>query len=566
MSSYKEVKKPIIGIIGGTSQFGQWFKSFFEKNGLEVLIAGRKTELTPVGLVKKADVVIVSVPLKATIGTIKQIRNYLRPQTLLTDFTSVKEKPLKEMMKAHCGVLGMHPLFGPLTPSVRNQFIVFCVGRRNYWVDCLKELFERNGAKVIFTTAQKHDKQMAVIQDLTHFFNIALARTLQSQNLSILDVYTTPVFRLQSILMGRILGGNPELYADLEIENPAFRKVLKKFLSEAHRLSSLINNKNRKEFIRVFKQSANWMKNFIPVAQLKSTEIISLIDRQPIEIKKQKRKINLKIIKKFKTAFLGPEGTYSFQAASDIFPKKSVFVSCPTIIKIFEMVNNGEVDFGVVPAENSTEGIIQETLDNLINFPLSVIGAHYLDIHHCLLGRTDNLNKIKIIKSHSQPLSQCKNWLNKNFPNVILESSSSSAQAILLTNDSSVGFIASREAAKKYGLKILAKNIEDKKHNSTQFYVLSKISYPEVSRQLKVSRTLILIAVYDQPGVLRDILNSFADRKINLSKLHSRPSAVGQWDYHFFLEVEKLPEDENFKKALKEIKKHCAVLRILGVS
>ena len=558
-------KKPVIGIIGGTSQFGQWFKSFFENNGLKVLITGRKTELTPVELAETADIVIVSVPLRATAGVIKKIAGHLRPGTLLADFTSLKEKSLKEMMKAKCGVLGIHPLFGPLVTSAKNQIIIFCPGRKNRWIDYLENIFEKNGAKVIFTTAKKHDREMAMIQALTHFVNIVLARTLQKQNLSVLDAYTTPVFRLQSILMGRILGSNPELYAELEIENPFFRKILNEFFSESRRLGSAVKSRNYGAFVKFFRETAGFMDNFIPVAQLKSTEITSLLEHQPVEIKNRKIKLNLKGIKKAKIAFLGPEGTYSYQAAANIFPKTAL-VSCPTITEIFEAINNNEVDFGLTPAENSSEGIIEETLDNLIDYPFSVVGSYNLAIHHCLLGRTGDLNKIRIIKSHLQPLTQCRNWLAKNFPRAVLESTSSSAQAILSTNDPAVAFVASREAAKKYGLKILAKNIEDKKHNATQFYLLAKSREPKISRRLKSGRTLILIAVYDRPGVLRDILNSFANRKINLTKLHSRPSAVGRWNYYFFLEIEGLPEKENLKEALKEIKKNCAVLRVLGVS
>jgi chorismate mutase/prephenate dehydratase len=562
----KTEKKPIIGIIGGTSQFGQWFKSFFEKNNLKVLIASRKTELNPIELSKTADIVIISVPLRETASVIKNISGYLKPEALLADFTSLKEKFLKEMMKAECGVLGIHPLFGPLVPSIKNQTIIFCPGRKNHWINYLKNLFEKNGAQVFFSTAKKHDKQMAIVQALVHFVNIVLARTIQKQNLSLHDVYTTPVFRLQSILIGRILGNNPNLCAELEIENPFFEDVLKDFLSEAKNLALSVEKKDYQKFFKVFSQISEAMKNFIPVAQLKSTEAISLIEHQPIEFKRKKIKVNLRGGRKEKIAFLGPEGTYSYQAALNIFPKKSNLAAYPTITKIFEAVHNGKIGFGLVPAENSSEGIIQETLDNLINYPLSVIGSYDLDIHHCLLARTQNRAKIRTIKSHLQPLAQCRNWLAKNFPHAILESTSSSTQAILSTDDPTVAFIASREAARKYGLKILAENIEDKKHNTTQFYLLSKAEQPAISQKLKARRTLILIAVYDRPGVLRDILDSFANRKINLTKLHSRPSAVGKWNYYFFLEIEGLPEKESLKEALKEIKNNCAVLRILGVS
>lgn len=562
-------KKPIIGIIGGTGRFGQWFKFFFENTGHRVLIAGRKTALTHRQLAAKSDIVIVSVPIGTAAEVIKNIRNYIKKSALLCDFTSIKEKTINEMKKAESGVLGIHPLFGPLAASIKNQIIIFCPVRKNKWIDYLKRIFEENGAKVIFSSAKEHDRQMAMVQSLTHFINIILARTLQSQKLDVNNAFTTPIFRLQSILMGRILGNNPELYADLEIENPYFIKILDKLSAEFKDFYSLIKNKNHEGFIKKFEAAAYSMRNFIPVAQIKSVEILSLLDRQPVELKKSDKKINFESAIKSRIAFLGPEGTYSHQALLDTFGKKAEPISSQTISNVFEKVGEKEAEFGIVPAENSSEGVIQETLDNLAKNSLKIIGSYNLKIHHCLLARTGDIRKIKTIKSHPQPLAQCRNWISKNFPQAVLETESSSTKAILSTNDSSVAFIASRQSAKKYGLKILFENIEDKKNNITQFYILSRNDYPKISSQLQAAKTLILLAVYDRPGVLRDVLNSFAERKLNLSKLYSRPSRVVEmkdWDYYFFLEVEKLPNNPDLKSAMEEIKKYCSIARVLGIT
>ncbi len=305
------------------------------------------------------------------------------------------------------------------------------------------------------------------------------------------------------------------------------------------------------------------MKNFIPIAQSKTIELISLMDRQPIEIKQNLKPIKLKKSNK-RIAFLGPKGTFSHQAVLDIFSKNSRQVPCSTITQVFEKVFNGDAIFGVAPFENSTEGMVQETLDNLVRYQLRIVGSYNLPIHLCLLGRTNNLQKIKVIKSHSQPIAQCRNWLSKNFPNVLLETESSSIKAILSTKDPSVAFIASKQAAKKYGLKILAENIEDKKTNITNFYVLAKSPATQLSKKLKAQKTLLLLAVYDRPGVLRDILSQFADRKLNLSKLHSKVSDAEGWDYYFFLEIESLPKNKKLKEALEETKQYCSIIRVLG--
>lgn len=271
-------------------------------------------------------------------------------------------------------------------------------------------------------------------------------------------------------------------------------------------------------------------------------------------------------INKERVAYLGPEGTFSHQAMLNIFPRGKKLFPCSTITKIFEEVLNKKVNLGLVPAENSTEGLVQETLDNLIKYPLLIIGSYHLPIHLCLLGRTTNFKNIKIIKSHSQPIAQSRNWLEKNLPGVKLETESSSTKAILSTTDPAIAFIASKEAAQKYKLKILAEDIEDKKINITQFYLLARKEMPEITKKLKASKTLLLLAAYDRPGVLRDILNHFADRQLNLSKLHSKVSDAKSWSYYFFLEVEKLPADKKLKKALKEIKQYCSIVRILGVT
>ena len=259
----RTAKKPVVGIIGGTSPFGQWFKNFFKSQGFVCLVAGRKTALTPQALAEQADIVIVSVPIRATVKTIRSLRGHVRPGALLCDFTSLKTESLPEMLKSSkaVGVLGIHPLFGPLVSSLKGQNIVFTPGRSNAWAIFLKNLFKKNGAKIIEISAIEHDRQMATIQALTHFVNLAVAGVLRGPKNAARNDLSTPVFRAQSEVTARILGGDPSLYTDIEIQNPAFRPVLKRFLAETKKLGAIVTNKRTTAFEKNYRALASSIKN-----------------------------------------------------------------------------------------------------------------------------------------------------------------------------------------------------------------------------------------------------------------------------------------------------------------
>ena len=556
--------KPLIGIIGGNGKMGNWFKSFFENMSFNVLISDRDTKLSNIELAKKADIVIVSVPIKETIKVIKEIRDQIRKDALLCDITSLKTEQVKAMQKGRSGALGIHPLFSPLAQTLKGQNIVFCKIKDNHWVNFLRKIFINQGANITEVSAKEHDLQMAVVQALTHFVNISLARTIHSQKIVPKSLFLTPVFKLQSLIIGRILSQNPMLYADIEIENPYFKEILIDFNKQVHSLSKDVINKNSKSFIKKFKQTYLYSEGFKEIAQIKTTEILRMIDSQPIKTITVKKKIDPK--KQIKIGFLGPSGTFSHQAAMQIFSRNSKFIPLPTIKEIFEQVHNQEIDLGVVPAENTIGGIVSETINCLINYPLKVSGSLNVSIHHCLLARTKNKRDIKVVKSHPQALCQCKNWLEKNLPKIKIETASSTTSPILKTTSKSIGFVCSKTAAKVYNLNILAKNIEGNKDNFTKFYLISPDINKEFQRQLKSKKTLILFAIYDRTGVLRDILNVFAEKNLNLTCLHSVPSLLQPWDYFFFLEVDVSYPCLKIKKALKELEKYCSIIRVLGVS
>jgi len=226
-----------IGIIGGTGQMGRWFQRFFVGLGHSVLIAGRKTELSYRELARQSDVVIFSAPLSAAISIVETIGPEMKKTQALMDICSQKEEIVGRMERCTTAqVLGTHPLFGPSMDSIVGQNVVFCPARGEAWARRFQEMLEENGAVVTEMSPQAHDKQMAVIQGLTHFTTVVMGRTLQKMNLSSESLLplSTPLFRVQLDFIGRLFGQDLELYADLIGKNPYLKEVAGIWMESIH--------------------------------------------------------------------------------------------------------------------------------------------------------------------------------------------------------------------------------------------------------------------------------------------------------------------------------------------
>ncbi|MDO8264985.1 MAG: prephenate dehydrogenase/arogenate dehydrogenase family protein [Candidatus Parcubacteria bacterium] len=559
-------KKPLIGIIGGNGKIGNWFKNFFESQGLKVLISDIDTELTNIELAKSADIVMVSVPIKVTQKVIEEIRHFVRKDALLCDNTSLKSASVAAMKKAKSGVLGIHPLFGPQILYLERQKIVFCRVKDNQWVFFLKNLFIKNNAKIIEVSPEEHDYQMAIIQALIHFSNIGVARTIYNQKINFNSSFFTPTFRLQSLIIGRMLAQDPKLYADIEMENPYFKKILLEFEKEIKGLAEDVRKKDTKKFSKKFEEVSSYLADFKRIAEIKSTEVLRIVDHQPIKIKNKEKIPVFDFIRKKKIGFLGPAGTFSHQAALSVFPRNSNLISFLTIHEVFKNINDNKIDFGIVPAENTISGIIPETNNALFDYPLKTTGSFNFQIKHYLLGMAKKKEEIEIIRSKQQVFSQCQKWLRDNLPKVKHEETTSTTAPILENKGRNIGFIASEIAGKIYKLNVLAEDIEDNKENFTKFYLISKELDRNMQKKLKANKTLLLLSVYDRVGILRDILDIFAKNNLNLTSLQSIPSHSKPWDYLFFLEVVVFYPSAKVKKVLKDLEKYCPVVRVLGVS
>ncbi|UCG35169.1 MAG: prephenate dehydratase [Candidatus Omnitrophota bacterium] len=260
-----------------------------------------------------------------------------------------------------------------------------------------------------------------------------------------------------------------------------------------------------------------------------------------------------------KIAYLGPEGTFTHLAAIKKFGKKLKYIPAESIPGVFEKVEKGEVDYGVVPIENSIEGVVNYTLDMFFSSPLKVCAEIVLNISHSLLGTSGK--KIKRIYSNPQVFAQCRKWISQTYPNIELVPTASTAKAAQAAKKDPQGAcIGNSVLAGLYGLKVIASSIEDSSSNITRFLVIAKNDSPSSGKD----KTSILFSIKDRVGALHDVLFSFKKHRINLTKIESRPSKKKPWDYYFFVDFEGHRESALFKKALKELEKGCIFVKILG--
>jgi chorismate mutase / prephenate dehydratase len=269
----------------------------------------------------------------------------------------------------------------------------------------------------------------------------------------------------------------------------------------------------------------------------------------------------LSLERPIKVAYLGPELTFTHQAALKKFGVSLDYTPCDSISGVFDEVEKEKADYGVVPIENSTEGAVNHTLDMFVDSPLIICSEVYLDIRQDLLASSRDPGKIKKIYSHPNVFGQCRLWLEKNLPAAKPEEVASTAKAAEeAAKRPFSACIASALAAEKYGLKIVSKSIQDSSVNITRFLVISR--YPSgVSGNDKTS---IFFSVQDTPGVLHQMLGEFRSRNINLTKIESRPSKKGLWKYYFFIDMEGHITTPKVKAALKEIEKKACFVKMLG--
>ena len=353
----------------------------------------------------------------------------------------------------------------------------------------------------------------------------------------------------------RAESGRPPL-ADLRRRIDEINRELVGLLSERARIAQAIGEIKQAEGKAIYQ----------PARERQVLDRIGALNRGPLT-DQQLRRIFTEVIsactaleETVRVAYLGPEHTYSHEAARVRFGASAEFAPEASIAAVFQALENGRAGYGVVPVENSTEGSVSLTLDLLIDTPLKVIGEILLPIRHTLMARPDARDFSRIV-SHQQSLGQCRNFLAANYPHVELEAVASNALAAKrAAEDATVAAIASANAARAYGLRAIAGNIQDSAQNVTRFLVLGREAQPPSG----ADKTSIVFALPERAGALHGALTLFATGKINLTMIQSRPQRDKPWAYVFFVDLEGHRDRPRVRRAIKALEHQALFLKVLG--
>jgi prephenate dehydrogenase len=273
----------LVGIIGGTGRMGRLFGGVFERAGHEVLVCGRKRESSCREIAEQCELVMVSVPIRDTVAVIRKIAPLLTTGQVICDLTSLKARPVAAMLESPASVIGLHPMFGPSIPSLRGQTIIATPARCSpETAASLLSIFEREGAKITFSTPEEHDQIMAVVQGLTHFVTLTVAGTMRRLGTTPADTepFMSPVYQIELGLVGRLLSQDPDLYGDILTENPFVPPVLSACSDAMKELADLVRTKDTAAFRRVFTENARHFEGYCERAAEETDFLIEAMVRR----------------------------------------------------------------------------------------------------------------------------------------------------------------------------------------------------------------------------------------------------------------------------------------------
>ena len=260
-------------------------------------------------------------------------------------------------------------------------------------------------------------------------------------------------------------------------------------------------------------------------------------------------------------AYLGPQGTFSEEAVSKHFGGLTATLACASIDEVFRRVESGAAGYGVVPVENSTEGAIGRTLDLLLSTPAKVCGEIVLPIRQCLMSRAKRLTDVRKVYSHAQSIAQCQQWLARHLPGAQRVPVVSNAEAArLAARERGAAAVGPRAAAAIYRLGLLARNVEDEPRNTTRFLVLAAQDAAPSGQD----KTSLIMSTRNAPGAMHDLLAPLAANRVSMTRLESRPSRTGLWEYLFYVDIEGHQQDANVSRALEELQDKATFLKNLG--
>jgi chorismate mutase/prephenate dehydratase len=266
-----------------------------------------------------------------------------------------------------------------------------------------------------------------------------------------------------------------------------------------------------------------------------------------------------------RVAFLGPKGTYSEDAAIEFFGASMGFLPCQSIDEVFRATSSGAAEFGVVPIENSTEGVIARTMDLLLASNVHIVGNVSLAVRHNLLRQSGSMDGIAVVYGHPQALAQCQAWLSAHLPNAERRASSSNSEgARQATLDMASAAIASSRAATEFGLQTVAKAIQDEAHNRTRFAVICRPEVLPLPGRTGNDAVSLVVSVKNQPGALHDLILPMKKHGVSMTRFESRPARSAQWDYNFYIDLAGHVDDAPVAAALAELQALCAFYKVLG--
>jgi len=600
-------------LIYGVGDLGSLLRNFFYERGYYTKgydIDDKKRETNDIS---EFDVIFVCTPMEEIRAALTHIRTEAKKDALLVDVASVKSISLPLFEKSGFDFLSIHPLFGKDSELALSSIIVVHESGKEEEKTILNE-FIKSGVNITRMKSIEHDEAMKKIQGLTHFLLLSFADFYEN------TPFATQLYRVLSKLSSRYFSQNWEMcyliqknaekereefikrliaFNELIKDKEAFRKL---FFSLSKKLPSARDTKIILEISKLTTEldSLEKMRGAIELIDLTILDLLEKrveIAKRIAEIKKQRdepieaRDIEEKrireILKRTKlspiyveeifskimemtkkeeysvlginktVAVLGPKGSFSEEVALRLVGSRLPLRYCATTDEIIRLVENREVDYGIVPIENSVNGTVLPVLDALLSHEVEVFGDVDLEVNHCLAAKRElKFSEIKAIYSHPQAIAQCMGFINNYLPNAEIRYTSSTSDAVKLLDDYSAAII-SENAAKLYKLVILRKGIQDLgDRNLTRFYLIRK-----KTGNMKGSITSLFFAVEDKPGALKNVLEIFYEKGINLRKLESRPAKTGLGDYIFFVEVEAPLSEED----VKELKEVTTFYKIIGV-
>ena len=266
-----------------------------------------------------------------------------------------------------------------------------------------------------------------------------------------------------------------------------------------------------------------------------------------------------------RVAYLGPAGTFSEEAALSFFGTSIVRLPCASFDEVFRATSAGAADFGVVPVENSTEGVVARSLDLFLSTPLFIIGETSLIVRHNLLRKRDDLAGIQAVCAHPQALAQCHGWLSLHLPMVERRPVSSNAEGARLASlDPALAAIASSRAASEFGLHLVAPAIQDDAHNRTRFAVVTHPDRHPAPKPSGHDCTSLVVSVDNKPGAVHDMLMPLKEHGVSMTRFESRPARSGQWEYYFYIDIVGHPDEPRVGTALHALRGNCAFFKVLG--